>query len=151
MSTLLELFTDFSGLQINRTKSAYIGFRLAQEKEFYCSKALGTPIRSLPMRYLGLSLTWTKMTKTNWQPVVEKLERRLEGWQTKVVSWGRRLMRLQSVLSVIPLFYLSVFKMPVGVRKQILRYDEVFPMERPRTRTELMLGDDFVGGHLSTY
>ena len=32
-----------------------------------------------------------------------------------------------------------------------IRYDEAFPMERPRTRTELILGDDFMGGYQSTY
>ena len=33
LSTLLDLFTDFSGLQINHTKSAFAGFGLAQEEE----------------------------------------------------------------------------------------------------------------------
>ena len=56
LSTLLDLFVGFTGLKINCTKSAFIGFGLAQEVELQCSEALGTLSGSLPMRYLGLPL-----------------------------------------------------------------------------------------------
>ena len=113
LSTLLDLFADFSGLHINRTNSAFIGFGLAHEDGFQCSEALGTLIGSLPM---GLPLTRRRRADMDWQPVV-KVERYLEGWQTKVMWRVRQLVLLRSVLSAIPLFYLSVFKMRVGVRK----------------------------------
>ena len=53
-----------------------------------CSEALGTPSGSLLMRYLGLPLRQKKMSNNDWQSVVEKVERCLEGWQTKVMSRG---------------------------------------------------------------
>ena len=49
LSILLDLFSDFLGLQINRIKLAFLGFRLTQEEELKCSEALGTPGGSLPM------------------------------------------------------------------------------------------------------
>ena len=94
LSTLLGLFLDFSSLQINRTKSVFIGFGLAPDEELHWSEALGTPIGSLPIRYLGLPLTWRRMANIDEQPVVEKVERCLEGWQTKVMSRGGRLVLL---------------------------------------------------------
>ena len=51
---LMDLFVDFSDLQINHVKSAFVGFGLPQEKELQSSKALGTPIGSLLVQYLGL-------------------------------------------------------------------------------------------------
>ena len=54
LSTLLDLFSDFSGVQINHMKSAFLGFGLIQDEELQCSKALGTPIGSLPLWYLVL-------------------------------------------------------------------------------------------------
>ena len=56
LSIFLDLFADFSGLLINRTKSAFLVFGLTREEELQSSKVLGTPSGSLPMRYLGLPL-----------------------------------------------------------------------------------------------
>ena len=39
--------------------------------------------------------------------------------QGDVERGGRHLVLIQSVLSAIPLFYFSVFKVPVGVEKQL--------------------------------
>ena len=52
---LLDLFADFSDLQINHAKLAFLGFGLSQKAQF--SGALGMPIRMLRMHYLGLPLT----------------------------------------------------------------------------------------------
>ena len=61
--TLLDIFADFSGLQRNRVKSAFVGFGLTQEESPQCSEALRTLIGSLPMRYLGLPLKKSKDVK----------------------------------------------------------------------------------------
>ena len=45
LSTLLDLFTDLSGLQINCNKSAFLGFGQTQDEEMQCSEVLGTPSR----------------------------------------------------------------------------------------------------------
>ena len=78
LSTILDLFADFFGLQINRAKSAFVGFELTHEESLQCLEALGTPIGTLPMRYLGLHLMRGRMLRTDWNPVIEKVERRLE-------------------------------------------------------------------------
>ena len=49
LSTILDLFADFSGLQINRAKSDFVGFGLTQEESLQCSEALGTSIGTLPI------------------------------------------------------------------------------------------------------
>ena len=65
LSTHLNLFADFSGLQRNCAKSALAGFGLTHEEGLQCSEALGTPIGSLPKRYLGLPLKKGKTTRTD--------------------------------------------------------------------------------------
>ena len=79
LSTLLDLFVNFLGLQINCAKSAFVGFDLTLEEELQCSEALGTPIKNLPMRYLGLPLNKGIMSGIAWNPVIEKVKRRLKG------------------------------------------------------------------------
>ena len=39
-------------------------------------------------KVLGNRLMLRRMPSTEWQPVVENTERRLEGWQTSAVKWG---------------------------------------------------------------
>ena len=99
--TLLVLFVNFSGLQINCVKSNLVGFSLTHEEGLQCLEALRTPIGSLPMRILGLPLKKGKMTRSDWDLVIEKVERRLEGWQAKLLSRVSRLVLLQSVLAAI--------------------------------------------------
>ena len=99
--------------------------------------ALGTPIGTLPMRYLGLPLTKGRMLRTDWIPVIEKVERRLDRWQAKLLvgegggDWcwlgqywqaklllGGGLVLVRSVLAAILIFYLSVYKLPIRVGKR---------------------------------
>ena len=119
LSILLDVFAGFSGLRLNREKSEFTGFGLSQDKESQCSCALGTPMGTLPIRYLGLPLSTGQLHGTDWQSVVEKVEQRLEGWKAKVLSKGGRLVLLKSVLTAIPTFYLSVFKIPASIEQRL--------------------------------
>ncbi|XP_078429384.1 uncharacterized protein LOC144701450 [Wolffia australiana] len=96
LAALLRLFANCSGLHINRGKSEFVGFGLSMEEETQCASALETPVGSLPMRYLRLPLSVDSLQQADWQLVVEKVERRLEGWKQRVLSRGGRLVLLRS-------------------------------------------------------
>ena len=81
LSILVDLLANFSDLQINRAKLAFLRFNHSQVEEKQCSEALATSVRRQPMRYFGLPLTWGRTTRTDLQPMVDKVERQLEGWQ----------------------------------------------------------------------
>ena len=53
LSTLLNLFADFLGLEINRTKLALVGFGVTYEEVLQCSEALGTLIGELTYEIFG--------------------------------------------------------------------------------------------------
>ena len=119
LSTLLDLFVDFSGLQLNRAKSTLVGFGLTHEEGLQCSKALETSIGSLPMRYLSLPVKKGRTSRTDWDPIIEKVERRLEGWQAKLLSRAGQLVLLRSVFAAIPIFQLSLYKLSIEVGKRL--------------------------------
>nr|GEZ26276.1 RNA-directed DNA polymerase, eukaryota, reverse transcriptase zinc-binding domain protein [Tanacetum cinerariifolium] len=50
-----------------------------------------------------------------WHEIVEKVKSRLSKWKTKTLSIGGRLTLLKSVLGSIPLFHMSLFKVPSKV------------------------------------
>jgi len=47
-----------------------------------------------------------------WEGVVEKVRNKLSRRKGKFISMARRLCLIKSVLFSLPLFYLSLFKMP---------------------------------------
>jgi hypothetical protein len=54
-----------------------------------------------------------------WNPILEKLERRLSGWQKLYLSKGGRLTLLKSTLSSLPTYFLSLFTIPISVVRRI--------------------------------
>ena len=50
-----------------------------------------------------------------WQEVVEKVKTRLSKWKMKTLSIGGRLTLLKSVLGSIPIFHMSMFRVPSKV------------------------------------
>ena len=79
LSIMMEIFSDFFGLQLNRAKSTFVGFSMSTLALTQCAGILGTPIGTLSIRYLGLPLTERRLRAPNWQLVLEKVEARLGG------------------------------------------------------------------------
>ena len=47
------------------------------------------------------------------------METRLGGWRARLLSRGGRLVLLKSVMAAIPIYYMSIFRMPAGVRRRL--------------------------------
>ena len=116
---MMEIFSDFFGLHLNKAKSTLVGFGLSTSKLAQCAGILGTPIGTLPIWYLGLPLIERRLRTLDWQPILEKVEARLGGWQARLLSRSGRLVLLKAFLSAIPIYFMSVFRMPVGVRRRL--------------------------------
>lgn len=61
-----------------------------------------------------------------WDPVVETLRRRILSWKNRFISFGGRIVLLNSILNSIPIFFLSYFKMPPGVWKKLVSLQRNF-------------------------
>ena len=51
--------------------------------------------------------------------MLEKVETRLGGWRARLLSRVERLVMLKAMLSAIPTYFMSIFRMPVGVRQRL--------------------------------
>uniref|UniRef100_A0A2N9HE33 Uncharacterized protein n=1 Tax=Fagus sylvatica TaxID=28930 RepID=A0A2N9HE33_FAGSY len=76
----------------------------------------------LPINYLGLPLGAKAKSKAIWDPILEKMERKLAGWQRMYLSKGGRVTLIKSTLSSLPTYYLSLFPIPSSVA---LRIDKI--------------------------
>ena len=56
-----------------------------------------------------------------WDPMIERISRRLDEWQKAYLSFGGRITLIHSCLSHIPSYFLSLFKIPASVVAKIER------------------------------
>ena len=83
-------------------------------------------VGSLPMKYLGMPLGTLFKTASIWNPILEKIEKKLSGWKHLYLSKGGRLTLLKSTLSSLPTYYLSLFIILVAVVDRLERIPRNF-------------------------
>ena len=126
LKALLRGFEVASGLKINFRKSKLAGINVRESNMDCYTKTLNCSQMEVPFIYLGLEVGGNPRRKKFWEPVLNKLKSRLSVWKGRFLSMAGRLCLIKSVLSAIPLFYLSLFKAPEVVCKSIIRIQRRF-------------------------
>ncbi len=112
----LTCFEAVTGLKVNLSKSEMVpvgnvdGLDELADLLYCCTGCL-------PLQYLGIPLGASYKFVEVWNPILEKIERRLAGWKKLYLSKGGRLTLLKSTLSSLPTYFLSLFTIPVSVAK----------------------------------
>ncbi|KAJ3691840.1 hypothetical protein LUZ61_021004 [Rhynchospora tenuis] len=114
---VLNTFSGASEIQINLSKSSLVPFNLSEQMLHAINPALQVQSHKLPLTYLGLPLTLNRPDKVAYQGILDKLQCRLAGWKSSLLSRAVRVTLASSVLSSIPIFFMSVFKLPAWVVK----------------------------------
>ena len=60
------------------------------------------------------------------------METHLGGWRARLLSRGGRLILLKAVLAALPIYYMSIFTMPVGVRRRLEKIMRSFLWRGPQ-------------------
>jgi hypothetical protein len=121
MKLILCIFEQLSGLNINFHKSETFFFGNAKDKEEY-KNIFGCGVGSLPFRYLRIPIHYRHLLNIEWKPIEDRFEKKLGSWIGKLLSYWDRLVLINSVLTSLPMFLLSFFKIPKGVRKRLEFY-----------------------------
>ena len=72
-------------------------------------------VGSLSMKYWGTPLGTPFKTTSIWNPILDKMEKKLSSWKRLYLSKGGGLTLLNSTLSSLPTYYLSLFTIPVAM------------------------------------
>ena len=107
----LMRFEAYSGLKINLSKSEIIPVGRVDNIEMLASE-FGYGVGSLPTTYLGLPLGAPHRAMGVWDTIEERFKKRLASWKRQYISKGGRLTLIRSTLSSLPIYLLSLFKMP---------------------------------------
>jgi hypothetical protein len=110
----LLCFEAASRLKVNLSKSEMVQIGNVSNLSSLAAW-LDCKISTVPMKYLGMPLGARFKSKQIWDPILEKLGKKLAGWKHLYLSKGGRLTLLKSTLSGLPLYYLSLYPIPVSV------------------------------------
>ena len=116
----LTCFQAFTGLKVNAGKS-----EIVLVGEVGNIDALATILRcrvgSLPLKYLHMLLGTPYKTAYVWNPILERMEKKLSGWKRLYLAKGGRLTLVKSTLSSLPTYYLSLFVILVAMVDRLER------------------------------
>ncbi|XP_042942930.1 uncharacterized protein LOC122277118 [Carya illinoinensis] len=72
-----------------------------------------------PCKYLGAPIVDGRLKARHLDYLVAKVQNKLEGWKSRLLSQGGRLILLRHVLSSMPIHLLSVIQKPASVIKKL--------------------------------
>lgn len=91
------------------------------ERQLKIKKIIGYEIGSLPDSYLGLPMGLSPPNNF-WNSLIEKIHSKLEGWKGSLLNQVGKVVVLKSILQSVPLYALSLFKIP---RKYALAIEKI--------------------------
>jgi len=125
VKAILRLFELVSRLRVNFHKSE-VGLVGITQLDKFLSKCLNCRQMELPFKYQGMVIGGNPKRVEFWNPIVDKIRSRLAAWKGRLLSMAGQLCLIKSILSSLPLFYLSFFKAPIDVCNQIKRIQANF-------------------------
>lgn len=111
----IKAFQWLSEMKINWEKSSLSGVNIEDQRDEQTAKNLNCKAEKLPILYLGLPLGGNPKNADFLSPVQERIFKKLDRWKRYQISKGSRLTLCNSVLASIPLYYLSLFHLPVMI------------------------------------
>ncbi|XP_026459357.1 uncharacterized protein LOC113360019 [Papaver somniferum] len=113
---ILSMFEVLTGMKLNLEKSTMVSVG-ADGVIDLMDKELGCKTESLPIKYLGIPIG----TFFRNNSVVERVKLKLASWNKKFLNKAGRLVLTKHCLSSLPIYFLSLFNMPVSVEKQLIK------------------------------
>ena len=81
--------------------------------------ALGVSVTNNLGDYLGMPLIHSRVNKNTYQSILDKVDRRLTGWNATHLSLAARVTLAQSVLQAIPVYAMQTTLLPPPVRHKL--------------------------------
>ncbi|KAL0283698.1 UNVERIFIED_CONTAM: hypothetical protein Sradi_7220300, partial [Sesamum radiatum] len=72
-----------------------------------------------PLRYLGLPLLASRLSISDCQPLLHKIEARIKGWEGVMLSFAGRVQLIKFVLSALQVYWAMAFILPKHIIKEI--------------------------------
>lgn len=116
LASCLELYSMWSGQAANVDKSSILFSESTNRGTIKTIKEImGFREMKKDAVYLGNSLIFGRKKTKEFGKLKEKLQARLEGWQSQLLSRAGRATLINAVEQAIPVYAMSNFRIPSGV------------------------------------
>jgi hypothetical protein len=109
INTILSVFGNCSGLNVNLNKTEIFPIRCSEEIISEALLYFPGKVGRFPGKYLGLPLHTRKLRRVDVQPLLDKIGGRLSGWKGKFLSSAGRETLVKCVLTSQPIYHLTIF------------------------------------------
>nr|GEZ07720.1 RNA-directed DNA polymerase, eukaryota [Tanacetum cinerariifolium] len=116
---MLRCFEWASGLSINLSKSKLMGLAVSIEKVEEVTRHIGCGFLNTSFSFLGSKVGGYMSQIKSWDEVIDKMVKRISKWKMKTLSIGGRLTLLKAVFGSIPIYHMSIFKVPMLVLQRM--------------------------------
>ncbi|XP_050222755.1 uncharacterized protein LOC126672846 [Mercurialis annua] len=117
---LLQLYCQVSGQQINMDKSSVcFSSNTPQRFRLHMARILGITVIGAKDKYLGLPSVVSKSKKETFSEIKLRIAHRLSGWKEQMLSSGGKETLIKSVVTSIPVYLMSCFRLPKGLCQDI--------------------------------
>lgn len=123
---LLHKFGQASGLHTNLSKSSIVPIQCDETRVELVRQHMDCQIASFPCKYLGLPLSIRRLTKTDLQPILDKIADKLPGWKADLLDKSGRLILVKAVLTAIPIYLLFALDIPQWFIKAVDKWRRSF-------------------------
>lgn len=123
VSTLLRIMRTYEGLSgqcINFSKSAItFSARTPSEVKLRVKAALGIDAEGGLGKYLGLPEHFGRKKRDIFASILDRIRRNAQSWTSRFLSGAGKQVLLKAVLTAIPCYSMTCFKLPKSLCKQI--------------------------------
>jgi len=126
IKAIQRTFELVSGLKINFAKSCFSAFGTTDQWKQIAANYLNCSLLALPFVYLGIPIGANPRRDHLWESIIQKCERKLVRWKQRYISFGGRVTLIQSVLTSIPIYYFSFFRVPQTVMDKLVKLQHKF-------------------------
>jgi hypothetical protein len=118
----LENYCGWSGQAVNVSKSSILFSKNTTSASIHSINGI-IPYKTTSSApyYLGLPLIIGKSKKEAFQPIVDKVLKKITGWKAKTLSQAGRTVLIRATASAIPAYTMSTFLDPVCICKASIK------------------------------
>ena len=116
---IMRCFELVSSLKVNFSKISFGAVGVESSEVVKFARLLNCSLLTLPFTYLGMPIGANPRRAAAWKSIIGKFKKKLVPWKYKSLSYAGRICLINSILSSLPIFYISFFKMPSQVAREI--------------------------------
>jgi hypothetical protein len=125
MKLLLCMYELMSGLKIIFTKSEILTIKWEGWDRKY-AKIFNCQVGMFPIKYLGVPVSPSRLHVSDWIPLANKSEKKLNVWKGGTMSIAGRSTLISSSLNNTPIYHMSIYLLPKTILNRLDKISRTF-------------------------